>query len=81
MIQKLLSTTGRKSLYGVVISLNGLLGVLIPVLVSTGVLEASTAATVLQVAASIVAVVGSIVAIRFVPDAPAPAEDVVAVAE
>jgi hypothetical protein len=66
-INKLFSTTGRKSLYGVVISLNGLLGVLIPVLVSSGVLQASVAATVLQIAASVVAVAGSIVAIKFVP--------------
>jgi hypothetical protein len=81
MVSKLLSTTGRKSLYGVVISLNGLLGVLIPVLVSAGILEASVAATVLQVAASVVAVVGSIVAIKFVPDAPVAVVDVAEVAE
>ena len=81
MMSKLLSTTGRKSLYGVVISLNGLLGVLIPVLVSAGVLEASVAASVLQVAASVVAVAGSIVAIRFVPDAPVAAASVTGVSE
>ena len=69
MMSKLLSTTGRKSLYGVVIALNGLLGVVIPVLVAQGVIEASVASTVLQIAASVVAVAGSIVAIKFVPDA------------
>jgi hypothetical protein len=69
MMSKLLSTTGRKSLYGVVIALNGLLGVVIPVLVAQGVIEASVASTVLQIAASVVAVAGSIVAFKFVPDA------------
>jgi hypothetical protein len=49
--------------------LNGLLGVVIPVLVSQGVIEASTASTIAQIAASVVAVVGSIVAFKFVPDA------------
>jgi hypothetical protein len=68
-MKALLSTTTRKSIYGVVIALNGLLGVLIPVLVSQGVIEASVAATIAQIAASVVAVFGSIVAIRFVPDA------------
>ena len=68
-MSKLLSTTGRKSLYGVVIALNGLLGVVIPVLVAQGVIEASVASTVLQIAASVVAVAGSIVAFKFVPDA------------
>ena len=68
-MDKLLSTTTRKSLYGVVIALNGLLGVVIPVLVSQGVIEASTASTIAQIAASVVAVVGSIVAFKFVPDA------------
>jgi len=66
-MDKLLSTTTRKSLYGVVIALNGLLGVVIPVLVSQGVIEASVAATIAQVAASVVAVFGSIVAFKFVP--------------
>jgi len=42
-MKALLSTTTRKSIYGVVIALNGLLGVVIPVLVSQGVIEASTA--------------------------------------
>jgi hypothetical protein len=69
-MNKLLSTTTRKSIYGVVIALNGLLGVVIPVLVSQGVLEASVAATIAQVAASVVAVAGSIMAFKFVPDAP-----------
>jgi hypothetical protein len=68
-MKALLSTTTRKSIYGVVIALNGLLGVLIPVLVSQGVIEASVAATIAQIAASVVAVFGSIVAIKFVPDA------------
>lgn len=68
-MDKLLSTTTRKSIYGVVIALNGLLGVVIPVLVSQGVIEASTASTIAQIAASVVAVVGSIVAFKFVPDA------------
>ncbi len=68
-MSKLLSTTTRKSLYGVVIALNGLLGVVIPVLVAQGVIEASTASTIAQIAASVVAVVGSIVAFKFVPDA------------
>ena len=68
-MKALLSTTTRKSIYGVVIALNGLLGVLIPVLVAQGVIEASVAATIAQIAASVVAVFGSIVAIRFVPDA------------
>jgi hypothetical protein len=68
-MKQLLSTTTRKSIYGVVIALNGLLGVVIPVLVSQGVIEASTASTVLQICASIVAVAGSIVAFKFVPDA------------
>jgi hypothetical protein len=68
-MDKLLSTTTRKSLYGVVIALNGLLGVVIPVLVAQGVIEASVASTVLQIAASVVAVAGSIVAFKFVPDA------------
>jgi len=67
-MDKLLSTTTRKSIYGVVIALNGLLGVVIPVLVSQGVIEASTASTIAQIAASVVAVVGSIVAFKFVPD-------------
>lgn len=78
-MDKLLSTTTRKSLYGVVIALNGLLGVVIPVLVAQGVLEASTASTVLQICASVVAVVGSIVAFKFVPAAPS--EVVVEVSE
>lgn len=69
-MDKLLSTTTRKSIYGVVIALNGLLGVVIPVLVSQGVIEASVASTIAQIAASVVAVVGSIVAFKFVPDAP-----------
>jgi hypothetical protein len=69
-MSNLFSTTARKSLYGVVIALNGLLGVVIPVLVSQGVLEASVASTVLQICASVVAVVGSIVAFKFVPAAP-----------
>jgi hypothetical protein len=67
-MKALLGTTTRKSIYGVVIALNGLLGVLIPVLVSQGVIEASVAATIAQIAASVVAVFGSIVAIKFVPD-------------
>ena len=67
LINKLLSTSGRRSLYGVVISLNGLLGVVIPILIETGVLQASVAAQILQIAASVVAVAGSIVAIKFVP--------------
>jgi hypothetical protein len=67
-MSKFLSTTTRKSIYGVVIALNGLLGVIIPVLVSQGVIEASVAATVAQVAASVVAVAGSIMAFKFVPD-------------
>ena len=68
-MSKLLSTTTRKSLYGVVIALNGLLGVVIPVVVSQGVSEASMASTIAQIAASVVGVVGSIVAFKFVPDA------------
>jgi hypothetical protein len=68
-MKKLLSTTTRKSIYGVVIALNGLLGVVIPVLVSQGVIEASVAATIAQIAASVVAVAGSIMAFKFVPDA------------
>jgi hypothetical protein len=68
-MSKLLSTTTRKSLYGVVIALNGLLGVVIPVLVSQGVIEPSVASTIGSIAASVVAVVGSIVAFKFVPDA------------
>jgi len=74
-MKQLLSTTTRKSIYGVVIALNGLLGVVIPVLVSQGVIEASTASTIAQIAASVVAVVGSIVAFKFVPAAPV-ADDV-----
>jgi len=69
-MKALLSTTTRKSIYGVVIALNGLLGVVIPVLVAQGILESSTASTVLQICASIVAVAGSIVAFNFVPSAP-----------
>jgi hypothetical protein len=68
-MKALLGTTTRKSIYGVVIALNGLLGVIIPVLVAQGVIEASTASTVAQIAASVVAVVGSVVAFKFVPDA------------
>jgi|Wag4MinimDraft_19_1082662.scaffolds.fasta_scaffold53671_1 hypothetical protein len=68
-MKQLLSTTTRKSIYGVVIALNGLLGVVIPVLVSQGVIEASTASTIAQIAASVVAVAGSIMAFKFVPDA------------
>jgi hypothetical protein len=68
-MKALLSTTTRKSIYGVVIALNGLLGVVIPVLVAQGVIEASTASTIAQIAASVVAVVGSVVAFKFVPDA------------
>jgi hypothetical protein len=67
-MEKLFSSTGRKSIYSVVIALNGLVGVVIPILVANGVLEQSVAAQVLQIAASVVAVAGSIVAIRFVPD-------------
>jgi hypothetical protein len=67
-MDKLLSTTTRKSLYGVVIALNGLLGVVIPVLVAQGVFESSVASTIAQIAASVVAVFGSIVAFKFVPD-------------
>jgi hypothetical protein len=68
-MKQLLSTTTRKSIYGVVIALNGLLGVVIPVLVSQGVIEASTASTIAQIAASVVAVAGAIMAFKFVPDA------------
>ena len=68
-MKALLSTTTRKSIYGVVIALNGLLGVVIPILVSQGVIEASTASTIAQIAASVVAVAGSIMAFKFVPDA------------
>jgi len=79
-MDKLLSTTTRKSIYGVVIALNGLLGVVIPVLVSQGVIEASVASTIGSIAASVVAVFGSIVAFKFVPAAPGD-EVVVEVAE
>ena len=68
-MKALLSTTTRKSIYGVVIALNGLLGVVIPILVSQGVIEASTASTIAQIAASVVAVAGAIMAFKFVPDA------------
>jgi hypothetical protein len=68
-MKALLSTTTRKSIYGVVIALNGRLGVIIPVLVAQGVIEASTASTIAQIAASVVAVAGSVVAFKFVPDA------------
>jgi hypothetical protein len=68
-MKALLGTTTRKSIYGVVIALNGLLGVVIPVLVAQGVIEASTASTIAQIAASVVAVAGSIMAFKFVPDA------------
>jgi len=68
-MKALLGTTTRKSIYGVVIALNGLLGVVIPILVSQGVIEASTASTIAQIAASVVAVAGSIMAFKFVPDA------------
>ena len=68
-MKALLGTTTRKSIYGVVIALNGLLGVVIPVLVAQGVVEASTASTIAQIAASVVAVAGSIMAFKFVPDA------------
>jgi hypothetical protein len=68
-MKALLSTTTRKSIYGVVTASSALLGVIIPVLVSSGVLEASVAATVLQIAASVVAVFGAILAFKFVPDA------------
>lgn len=80
-MKALLSTTTRKSIYGVVIALNGLLGVIIPVLVSQGVIEASVASTVAQIAASVVAVFGSIVAFKFVPDAPVADEVVSGVSE
>jgi hypothetical protein len=68
-MKALLSTTTRKSIYGVVIALNGLLGVVLPVLIAQGIVEASVAATIGSIAASIVAVVGSVVAFKFVPDA------------
>jgi hypothetical protein len=68
-MKALLSTTTRKSIYGVVIALNGLLGVVLPVLITQGVIEPSVAATIGSIAASIVAVAGSIVAFKFVPDA------------
>ena len=68
-MKQLLSTTTRKSIYGVVIALNGLLGVVIPILASQGVIEASTASTIAQIAASVVAVAGAIMAFKFVPDA------------
>ena len=81
-MDKLLSTTTRKSIYGVVIALNGLLGVVIPVLVSQGVIEASVASTIGSIAASVVAVFGSIVAFKFVPDASvAPVAEVTGVSE
>jgi hypothetical protein len=80
-MSKLFSTTSRKSLYGVVIALNGLLGVVIPVLVAQGVIEASVAATALQICASVVAVVGSIVAFRFVPATGEPVENISEVSE
>jgi hypothetical protein len=79
-MNKLLSTTTRKSIYGVVIALNGLLGVVIPVLVAQGVIEPSVAATIGSIAASVVAVAGSIMAFKFVPDAPV-ASDVTGVSE
>ena len=68
-MSKLLSTTTRKSLYGVVIALNGLLGVILPVLIANNVIEPSVASTIGSIAASVVSVVGSIVAFKFVPDA------------
>jgi hypothetical protein len=68
-MKALLSTTTRKSIYGVVIALNGLLGVVLPVLIAQGVIQPSVASTIGSIAASIVAVVGSIVAFKFVPDA------------
>jgi hypothetical protein len=68
-MKQLLSTTTRKSIYGVVIALNGLLGVVIPILVSQSVIQASTASTIAQIAASVVAVAGAIMAFKFVPDA------------
>jgi hypothetical protein len=68
-MKQLLSTTTRKSIYGVVIALNGLLGVVIPILVSQSVIQASVASTIAQIAASVVAVAGSIMAFKFVPDA------------
>jgi len=74
-MKALLSTTTRKSIYGVVIALNGLLGVVIPVLVSQSVIQASVASTIAQIAASVVAVAGSIMAFKFVPAAPV-ADDV-----
>jgi len=68
-MKALLSTTTRKSIYGVVIALNGLLGVVLPVLIAQGLVEPSVATTIGSIAASIVAVAGSIVAFKFVPDA------------
>jgi len=79
-MKALLSTTTRKSIYGVVIALNGLLGVVLPVLIAQHVIEPSVAATIGSIAASIVAVAGSIVAFKFVPDAPV-ASDVTGVSE
>lgn len=66
-MEKLFSSTTRKAIYGVVIALNGLVGVLIPILVANSVLQESVAAQVMQIAASVVAVAGSIMAIKFVP--------------
>ena len=81
-MNKLLSTTTRKSIYGVVIALNGLLGVILPVLIANNVIEPSVAATVGSIAASVVAVFGSIVAFKFVPDASvAPVAEVTGVSE
>ncbi len=68
-MKKLLSTTTRKSIYGVVTATSALLGVIIPVLVAQGVIEASTASTIAQIASSVVAVFGAIMAFKFVPDA------------
>jgi hypothetical protein len=68
-MKALLSTTTRKSIYGVVTATSALLGVIIPVLVSQGVIEASTASTIAQIASSVVAVFGAILAFKFVPDA------------
>jgi len=79
-MKALLSTTTRKRIYGVVIALNGLLGVVLPVLIAQGVIAPSVASTIGSIAASIVAVAGSIMAFKFVPDAPV-ASDVTGVSE
>lgn len=66
-LKKILSPEGRKSIYAVVASVNGLAVVVVPVLVSLGWIEQNVATQVLEIGAGVLAIASSIMAFKFVP--------------